>query len=198
MVPVGAAAKLVSLLHQQHAHPHRGHQRRHFFFWDTSAIFTPPLKPGTNTTTREWGESYNWTSSDKQKSRIWPSNGTMTVHSEVIVAHKGWVFALAAASAVLMATSLAPTFIRCFLTHGPKLAMNISRLPMRDKHHALLPENGTFLDAADRAKLVEDVKVQFGDVGGDDRIGRLAISSCGDRGRGVSGVLRVSKGRLYM
>jgi len=184
-------------------------------FWDSNATtFIPPLKPGTNATTREWGESYNWTSNNKQKSRIWPANGgSQTIHREVIVAHKPWVFALAGASMVLMLASVASPLIRGLFIHGPELAMNFSSLATRDNPHVLLPENGTFLDAADRARLVKNIKVQFGDVhvhvpaggggGGENQmqIGKLAISStlCGDdRRKGDLGVLRLRKGRLYM
>ncbi len=102
------------------------------------------------------------------------------------------------ASVVLIIASLVSPLIRFFLMNGPELAMNISSLAIRDNPHVLLPDSGTFLDAADRARLVRDIKVRFGDLDGENQIGRLAISSCGDPNHlEALRMLRVFRGRFY-
>jgi hypothetical protein len=39
------------------------------------------------------GGFYNWTG-DNRKSRIWPAQGTKSVHTEIIIAHRSWVTVL--------------------------------------------------------------------------------------------------------
>ena len=48
---------------------------------------------------------------------------------------------------------------------------------MRNNPHIPLPANGTFLDASDRARLLRDITVRFGDVEARKSIGRSAIDS---------------------
>lgn len=78
--------------------------------------------------------------------------------------------------------------------------MNISSLAMRNNIYAPLPENGTYLEASDRARLLKGLKVRFGDVRSEDGkdgsdVGSLAIGSfdnveCSD-------IVRIRKGLWY-
>jgi hypothetical protein len=126
----------------------------------------------------------------------WPAVGTKSTKKSVIAAHKGWVAALAVASTTLILSSLVPPIVRWSLTKGPDLMMNISSLATRDNPYIPLPANGTFMDASDRSRLLKDLKLRFGDVGGRaEAAGRLAIGSLD--GPGGSSVARVRKGYVY-
>jgi hypothetical protein len=106
----------------------------------------------------------------------WPAVGTKSTKTSVIVAHKGWVAALAIASTALILSSLIPPILRWWtLTKAPDLMMNISSLATRNNPYIPLPADGTFMDASDRSRLLKDLKVRFGDVNGRADAGRLAI-----------------------
>ena len=125
----------------------------------------------------------------------WPAVGTKSTKTTVIVAHKGWVAALTIASTVLIISSLIPSIVRWSLTKGPDLRMNISSLATRDNPYIPLPENGTFMDAAERSRVLKDLTLRFGDVDRRAHGGRLAIALLHRPGR--SNVARVRKGYFY-
>lgn len=83
----------------------------------------------------------------------------------VIHAHDGWIAALCIASGVMVVAILIPTFFRHFLRRAPDIMMNISSLGTRHNPYFPLPEKESFLDAADRARLLRDCSVRFGDIG---------------------------------
>lgn len=124
------------------------------------------------------------------------SNGTLTTREEVIQAHSAWVATLAVASAVMIVASLVSPVTRIFLRRGPDLMFNISSLATRDSKHIGLPASGTYLDPSDKARLVKDLKVRFGDVRRDADIGRLAIGMLDVYG--VPKVAAVQRKRQYM
>ena len=122
----------------------------------------------------------------------WLSTGTKRSNVAVFQAHYRWVVALIVSSAVLITASLIPFYVRTWLSHSPDVLMNVSRLAVRDNRYVALPATGTYLDASDRSRYLRDLRVRFGDVGGEGGLGRLAIG----RVNGDVGLLR--RGRKYM
>ncbi|KAF2130002.1 hypothetical protein P153DRAFT_289941, partial [Dothidotthia symphoricarpi CBS 119687] len=104
------------------------------------------------------------------------------------------VIVLSFALVVLIISNTVSPLIRYFFTTGPDVAMNISSLATRNNAHILLPANGTFLDTAEHAKLLKDLRVCFGDIDSNAEVGNLAVGSDGVE---ESGINRVRKGRLY-
>jgi hypothetical protein len=78
--------------------------------------------------------------------------------------------------------------------------MNISSLGTRDNSLIDVPDTGTYLDPSERARLLKDVKVQFGSVAKGNESGEvvngLAIASVADP-EGVP-VERIRKRELYI
>jgi hypothetical protein len=129
------------------------------------------------------------------QTKAWSSDVTKTERKDVIVAHRAWVVALCFASIVLVVASLvAPVVHYCF-TVGANIAMNISSLATRNNPYMDLPQTGTYLDASNRARLLRDHKVRFGEAEGPTGVGSLVIGLIG----GAEGprITRVRKGRLY-
>jgi hypothetical protein len=131
------------------------------YFWDNNQTFlTQPEKLRNSL----WEDSYDSTrKDDKFKTKAWSSDLTKTEREEVIQAHRGWVVALCLASIVLIAASLVASFVHQV---GVDVAMNISSLATRDNAHMRIPQTGSCLDASDRARLLRDHKVRFGEVEG--------------------------------
>ena len=123
--------------------------------------------------------------------KAWPATGSRRSNVEVFKAHFGWVVALIVSSTVLIIASLVPFCLRTFLSHGPDVLMNFSSLATRDNPYVALPGTGTYLDAADRSRLLKDVRIRFGDVEEGGEIGRLAI------GRLDGDVAPLRKGKKY-
>jgi hypothetical protein len=162
------------------------------FLSDDNKTFVPPLISLASKDPTSY--DYNLTSDIDKKSRIWSTTGTKSLHVESIKAHKPWVTVLSIVSVALIISSLFSLVVRLFLIKGPDVAMNISSLATRNNPHLLVPAGGTFLDPGDRAKLLKDVKVCFGDVDSDADVGSLAIGSCGvDKFK----IVGVQRGRLY-
>jgi hypothetical protein len=162
------------------------------YFHDNNHTFTMERGPWKTL----WADLYYSTrANDTFKTKAWSAEGTKVERKDVIVAHRGWVVALCFASIVLIVASLVAPAIHHFLTAGVDLAMNISSLAARNNPHMPLPNTGTFLDASDRARLLRNQKVRFGDVNGEKEVGSLAIASFHD----IEGarVRSVRKGRLY-
>lgn len=126
-------------------------------------------------------------------SRTWPAEGSKSTKTNIIVAHIGWNIALCIAASVLIIASLLPPFIRYFFTRGPDLMMNISSLATRNNPYILLPANGSFLNASDRSRFLQNTRVRFGDIDGTAEYGSLAISSMAN----ATDVTRIRKGRSY-
>jgi hypothetical protein len=123
------------------------------------------------------------------------SNGTYSTGEAVIQAHYAWVVTLAVASMAMIIASLVSPLARYF-QKSPDLMLNISSLATRDSPFVALPPSGSFLGASDRARLVKDIRVRFGDVKADADVGRLAIGTLDLPG--VPGVMPVRRKRLYV
>ncbi|KAF2015078.1 hypothetical protein BU24DRAFT_482590 [Aaosphaeria arxii CBS 175.79] len=108
--------------------------------------------------------------------RLWETERILEAEVDSIAAHQGWISILATISSLLILASLITPIIQTFFLHGPDVMMNISSLASNDTH-LKLPVNGSHLNAAERAKLLQDVKVNFGDVEPEKEVGRLAIGS---------------------
>jgi hypothetical protein len=126
--------------------------------------------------------------------RAWTTAGTRHTITKIIQAHRLWTLVLVAASAVLIVASLIPIIMRHLLTCNPDILMNISSLATRNNPHVPLPNSGTYLDASDRARLLRNFKVRFGDIDGTADVGVLAIGVLEKDGLNFS---RVRKRRTY-
>jgi hypothetical protein len=163
------------------------------YFWDNNQTFTKKQEVLLN------GYLYNPYDLPAEnttfKTKTWSSDVSKIERKDVIVAHRAWVVALCVASIVLIVASLMAPFVHHFLTVGVDIAMNISSLATRDNPYMDLPQTGTYLDASDRARLLRDHKVRFGEAEGPAGVGSLVMGSVG--GADSIGITRVRKGRLY-
>ncbi|KAL1797058.1 hypothetical protein ACET3X_005598 [Alternaria dauci] len=162
------------------------------FFWATNTTFQPYDKidwDGPNI-----ASNYKFERESTLKSKVWTSQGSKYEHVEVMVAHIPWAITLAITSLVLIAFSLIPPLVRHFLTNGPDIAMNFSSLATRNNSHIPIPAGGSFLPAADRFRLLRDVRLRFADAEGKSDVGNLVIASEGVEKAEFAGV---RKERLY-
>jgi hypothetical protein len=123
------------------------------------------------------------------------SNSTYSTRENVVQAHNAWVVTLAVASMAMIIASLVSPLARYF-QKSPDLMLNISSLATRDSPFVALPPSGSFLGASDRARVVKDIRVRFGDVKADADVGRLAIGTLDLPG--VPRVMPVRRKRLYV
>lgn len=166
-------------------------------YWDCMvAMYAIPF--GLNENTTAMTDAARATSSADVKALAYSatSNGTKTIVDNVIQAHIAWTVALVVASTAMIVAGFVSPAIRHFMARGPDVMLNISGLATRDSPFVALPVSGSFMDATDRARLVKDHKVRFGDVSADTDVGRLAIGTMDLPGstRNVS----VRRKRLYM
>ena len=117
---------------------------------------------------------------ERFKTRAWSTVGKKHTERIVIRARKGWAAVLGFVSSLLILASLVPAVFRTFLTNGPDIMMNMSSLVMRDSPYVALPSTGSFLEASERARILKDVKIRFGDTKSASEVGRLAVGSVGD------------------
>jgi hypothetical protein len=129
------------------------------------------------------------------KGKVWSTKGTKSTSKEVIVAHKPWVITLCIASIVLIFGSLVSPIIHLFFLRAPEVMMNFSSLATRHNSYIPLPEGGTYLGASARARLLQGLKVRFGDINEGSDTGQLVIATSG--GADEESVTKIRKGRLY-
>jgi hypothetical protein len=103
---------------------------------------------------------------------------------------------LVVASTALIIASFVSPITRYCLACGPDVMLNASSLVTRDNPLVALPSKGTFMGATERARLVKDYRVRFGDVSADGDVGRLAIATLSSSG--VPSVEPVQRKRLYI
>ena len=137
------------------------------------------------------GQSSTWNYDHYSLARTWATTGTKRSNVEVFHAHYQWVVALIISSTILIMASLVPLYVRTKLSCGPDILMNFSSLATRDNPYVALPATGMHLDAADRSRFMRHVRIRFGDVEGENAIGRLGI------GRLDGDVAPLKKGRQY-
>jgi hypothetical protein len=142
------------------------------------------------------GKGLNFTDSDftfNNVSQYWMLKGTASTRTEILVAHEGWVAALCIASIALLIVSFLPPVMRR-LNHGPSLEINLSDLLTRHNPYISLSATGTSIEAADRTRLLRNLRVQFGDVEKHSDVGVLAV---GTPVPGTRDIGKVQKGRFY-
>ncbi|KAK3704909.1 hypothetical protein LTR37_013600 [Vermiconidia calcicola] len=131
----------------------------------------------------------------EQSRRLLPSfdtaQGQTSRRVEVVMCHRGWLAALLFTSLILLVASLIPAAVR-ITTHTPDLSFDISTM-IRDNPYVATPPGGSTLKCSERARLLRDRSVRFGDVAPDNGVGHLAIGSI-DNGYTVA---RVLNGRKY-
>lgn len=163
------------------------------YFWNKNITFIPPRLSLAQEPSQGFWTQYNFTR-DGFKSKIWPAQGWKSEHVEIFVAHRTWAIVLSLASVLLILFSLISPLTHFFLIKGPDVAMNFSSLATRDNPHISIPSNGTFLDAADRFRLLKSMILRFGDADDKSDVGNLVIGSYDVDRPGIS---NVKKGRLY-
>lgn len=124
------------------------------------------------------------------------SQGFRDSTHDIIRAHKGWCIVLCLSSLSMVVAALGRCVVHHFFCRGPDVALNLSCLAIRDNPFVNIPASGTFLDAADRAKLVKGLRLRLGDVQ-TDRLGfgYLAIGSLDAKDSSSIGGVR--KDRMY-
>jgi hypothetical protein len=162
------------------------------YSWDNNATFVPPQSSGPDG--NGFWSKYNWSGERTAMSQVWSTEGRKHEHIEVIMVHKPWTIILSIASLVLIAVSIVPPLVRHFLTTGPNIAMNFSSLATRNNLHVPIPTSGSFLPAADRFRLLKDLRLRFADAESKSDVGNLVIAA---QGVGTREYSRVRKGRLY-
>ncbi|KAF7188353.1 hypothetical protein HII31_10015 [Pseudocercospora fuligena] len=123
------------------------------------------------------------------------TTATRTAVVEVIQSHDGWVIALCFASGLLIIASLIRPFMRHFLIRGPDILLNFSSLVARNNEYIPLASSGSFMVASERARLLKNLRVRFGDVESSADVGKLVIGGLGMVGTKAPKYLR--KDRLY-
>jgi hypothetical protein len=159
------------------------------YYWDNSASFIPPLSPDNDTFFRLPGNI------SETKAKVWLAEGTKSASTEIIMAHLPWVLTLCIISMVLISASLVSPLSHFFSIRGPEVMMNISSLATRNNPYIPLPGGGTHMGASVRARLLKTVKIRFGDIEDNPKVGHLVIGSLKDAdGQNIT---RVRDKRLY-
>ena len=128
-----------------------------------------------------WDVPFNTSSTDS----------IVTVPNSVLKCHNGWFAASIIASGSLLVICLATPLLRARI-YNPELALNFSSL-VRDNAYVSGSESSTSLHASDRARLMNNIKIKFGDVEPEELVGHLALASMDS-----NAVQRVRKGRKYI
>ncbi|KAK4189447.1 hypothetical protein QBC35DRAFT_450260 [Podospora australis] len=109
-----------------------------------------------------------------------------------------WLVLLFIAILVSLVACILNLTLTGFLIRGPHLSMNFSTLT-RDNPYIRIPLGGSALADYDRGKMLQDVRVRFGDVQGDAATGHVAIGTINTDDTNQAGVTKLGydRGRLY-
>lgn len=121
-------------------------------------------------------------------------NATEAETIAVVKCQRAWLTALFIATGAMFLSGVFGLVLEC-TRKAPDFALNISSLT-RDNPYIRLPSGGSTLDSIDRARLLRDVRVRFGDVRPDDPVGYLAIASC-DRDGEVARLKGLERARAF-
>lgn len=124
------------------------------------------------------------------------ANGILTRQVDTIKCINTWFITLVTVSAVLIAASVVPLFLR-FCTHAPAFSLLVSTM-LKDYPYFEAPNTGSTLESSDRARLLKHRRVRFGNVAPGDEIAYLAVGSLSDDDDGVGKVGTVERKKLYM
>jgi hypothetical protein len=116
------------------------------------------------------------------------ARAVMSASKEEYRGNVAWIAILLACSAALLATGLAGAVLG-WRACVPDMLGYASSMTYENPHFAV-PDHGGVLDAMDRARLLQDVRVRIGDVKGAGDVGRIAFTN-------PSNTRRLEKGRMY-
>jgi hypothetical protein len=119
---------------------------------------------------------------------------TVSTDWEILICNRVWLAFLFVATGAMFIAGVFGLVLE-FTRRAPDLAMNISSLT-RDNPYIHLPPGGSTLDSIERSRLVQNVRVRFGDVAVGHEVGYIAIASC-DNQQEVGKLRGEKKGRLY-
>lgn len=167
--------------------------------WDEKQSFVPDKFRNNTAASMAWDKtdrtsSFNFTGDIYMKAKVWRVEGTRSTFTEVIRANKFWVAVLCVASNVLILASLISPLVKHFLIKGPEVMVNISSLATRNNPYVPLPDSGFYLEASDRARLLKEVHIRFGDTETENKIGKLVIGSVDFKGLDIA---RIKSGRTF-
>ena len=94
---------------------------------------------------------------------------------QVISCDDDWLTVLLLSVIVLVVLNMLGITATILCT-GPDLGFNISSMA-KDNEYMMTPHGGSTLDASDRARLLRDRRVKYGDVAGGGRVGYIAIAT---------------------
>jgi len=120
---------------------------------------------------------------------------TVSTSREILICKRFWLAMLFVATGSMFIAGVFGLVLE-FTRRAPDLAMNISSLT-RDNPHIHLPPGGSTLDSIERSRLMQNVRVRFGDVAAGHRVGHIAIASC-DNEQEVRKLRGEKKERFYL
>ncbi|KAJ4379233.1 hypothetical protein N0V86_005278 [Didymella sp. IMI 355093] len=118
---------------------------------------------------------------------------TFKTQVPVYVADVGWICALLLISLILLSLGIVNVAVT-FMNKAPDLFYYASSLA-RENPYTNTPDGGTWLDGAERSRLLKDMKVQIADASPENEVGYVVIKSLEEGEEFRSG--RLKKGRLY-
>jgi hypothetical protein len=116
------------------------------------------------------------------------ARAVMSTSREEYRANLAWVAILLACSAALLATGVASAVLG-WRAGVPDMLGYATSMTYENPHFPV-PDRGGVLDAMDRARLLQDVRVRVGDVKGALDVGQIAFTS-------PSSSRRLENGRMY-
>ena len=119
---------------------------------------------------------------------------TVSTSREILVCRRFWLAMLFVATSSMFIAGVFGLVLE-FTCRAPDLAMNISSLT-RDTPYIHLPPGGSTLDSVERSRLMQNVRVRFGDVAAGHEVGYIAIASC-DNEQEVGKLRGEKKERFY-
>lgn len=148
-----------------------------------SALILSPTPNDTQALPAVHGDGVNFNETTASLSR------TVTIYT----ANKAWAAIFIIASIILQLCAFASLTLRFMIT-VPDILGQVSTMT-RDNPYVPLPEGGSALGGSDRARILQDLRVQIVDVNCEDELGHIAFAAVNE---GMSGCKRVRKGRLYL
>jgi hypothetical protein len=158
-------------------------------YWDSSRW------PLAMTRNDPWGSaSINQTSGEPFEDMTMNGTNAVVTHQVPIYrANAGWVACLVICSSVLLLLGIS-SLVVSLLTTVPDIFDYVSSLT-RENPHVNVPQGGSGLDGAKRARLLRKLPVQLGDADAGAEVGYITIRSIHDSKDRECG--RVQKDRLY-
>ena len=158
-------------------------------YWDASRwplAITRNDPYGMHSMNETSGEAYEVMTMNK-------TDALLTFSIPIYKVNKPWAGTLIVCSTILFLVGLT-SFVLSFSAHAPDIFNYVSSFT-RDNPYIKIPQGGTFLDGAERARLLRNLPVQLGDVNPMEDTGYVAMKSVDGKKMVEQG--RIRKGRLY-